>query len=312
MNADAKIAFLFPGQGSQQPGMLAKLRTRPIGATTLEEAGQVLSRDPLDFDSSQAQAGTWATQLGLLIAGVASARLLAQQGIACDFVAGHSVGAFAAAVHAQALRFADALHLVDLRGQLMAQAYPTGYGMAAISGLPEGTLRAWIDEARLRGAVLYLANRNAARQFTVSGADADLDVFVAHARANGAGSAQRLAVAVPSHSPLMDGVADEMQAALSRVQVADARIPFASNRRARIETLGSAIVDDLALGVAHPVLWHEITCALYERGVRAFIEMVPGTVLSHLAQGSFADVQAVALAHVGGDALLRILRASRS
>ncbi len=310
MNADAKIAFLFPGQGSQRAGMLAKLRAEHIGALVLEEAGKVLGCDPLELDDAAAQASTWATQLGLFIVGVASARLLAEQHLVCDFVAGHSVGAFAAAVHAQVLGFADALRLVDLRGRLMAQAYPNGYGMAAIAGVPERTLQTWIDAARARGATLYLANNNAPRQFTVSGADADLDALIAYAQAHGANKALRLAVAVPSHSPLMASVAERMTAALRDVQIADARIPFATNRRARIETNGSAIADDLAAGVAHPVLWHEINCALYERGVRAFIEMAPGKVLSNLAQGTFADVQAIALEQVEARAVPRILYAS--
>ena len=307
MNADAKIAFLFPGQGSQRPGMLAKLREEHIGAALLEEAGSVLACDPLQFDSAEVQAGTWATQLGLFIVGVASARLVAEQNLVCDFVAGHSVGAFAAAVHAQVLNFADALRLVDLRGRLMAEAYPNGYGMAAITGVPETKLQVWIAEARARGAALYLANRNGARQFTVSGADADLDALIAHAQAHGANKALRLAVAVPSHSPLMDRVAERMTAALREVPIADARIPFATNRRARIETSGRAIADDLAAAVANPVLWHEINCALYERGVRAFVEMAPGNALSNLAQGTFADVHAVALEQVGARALPRIL-----
>lgn len=292
--------------------MLGKLCAEPVGAATLEEAARVLGHDPLEFDSAEAQSGTLAAQVGLLIVGIANARLLAEHNIACDFVAGHSVGAFAAAVHAQALRFDDALRLVELRGRLMAQAYPNGYGMAAISGVPERTLQAWIDDARRQGASLYLANRNAARQLTVSGASADLDALVAHARANGAGQALRLAVAVPSHSPLMDSVAAEMQAALSRVRVMDARVPFATNRRARIETRGHAIADDLALGVAHPVLWHEINCTLYEHGVRTFVEMAPGNVLSRLVQGSFVDVRAIALTQVGVEALPRILRAASS
>ncbi len=295
MSSDSKIAFLFPGQGSQRPGMLAHLRATRIGAESLAEAAEVLAQSPLAFDSVEAQRGTRATQLGLLIAGVASARLLAEQNIEADFVAGHSVGAFAAAVHAQALRFDDALRLVELRGRLMAQASPSGYGMAAIAGVPERTLQTWIDAARARGAMLYLANRNAARQFTVSGTESDLETLIAHARTHGASNALRLAVAAPSHSPLMDAVAEQMRIALHDTCVADARVPFATNRRARLETDSAAIGDDLASGVAHPVLWHEIVCALYERGVRTFIEMAPGKVLGNLAKSAFDDVHVFAL-----------------
>lgn len=295
MSSDSKIAFLFPGQGSQRPGMLAHLRPTRIGTESLAEAAEVLAQSPLAFDSVEAQRGTRATQLGLLIAGVASARLLAEQNIEADFVAGHSVGAFAAAVHAQALRFDDGLRLVELRGRLMAQASPSGYGMAAIAGVPERTLQTWIEVARARGAVLYLANRNAARQFTVSGTESDLETLIAHARTHGASNALRLAVAAPSHSPLMDAVAEQMRIALHDTCVADARVPFATNRRARLETDSAAIGDDLASGVAHPVLWHEIVCALYERGVRTFIEMAPGKVLGNLAKSAFDDVHVFAL-----------------
>ena len=300
MSSDLRIAFLFPGQGSQRPGMLAHLRATRIGTNTLAEAAEVLAEDACAFDSAEAQRGTRATQLGLLIAGVASARLLAEQNIEADFVAGHSVGAFAAAVHAQALRFDDALRLVELRGRLLAQAYPSSYGMAAIAGVPERTLQTWIEAARARGAVLYLANRNAARQFTVSGTESDLETLIAHARAHGASNALRLAVAAPSHSPLMDAVAEQMRIALhGTTYVADARVPFATNRRARLETDSAAIGNDLASGVAHPVLWHEIVCALYERGVRTFIEMAPGKVLGNLVKSAFDDVHVFALDSAG-------------
>jgi malonate decarboxylase epsilon subunit len=292
VNVESKIAFLFPGQGSQKPGMLARLRQHPAGAELLSEAGNVLAQDPLEFDNAEAQTGTRATQLGLLIAGVASAHLLAAERVMPDFVAGHSVGAFAAAVHAQVLRFADALRLVDLRGRLMAEAYPHGYGMVAISGVPERTLEDWIDAAHAHGATLHFANRNAARQFTVSGADADLAAFLAHARAHGAGKAVRLAIAIPSHSPLMAGVAARMSEAIGEVQLSHARIPFATNRRARMETDSRAIGEDLATGVAHRVLWHEIGCALYERGVRTFVETAPGSVLGGLVQATLDELRA--------------------
>ena len=292
--------------------MLAKLRDESIGRATLDEASGVLGRDPLELDDAQAQTGTWATQVGLLIVGVASARVLAAEGLLCNFVAGHSVGAFAAAVHAQALRFDDALRLVALRATSMASAFPHGYGMAAITGLPEHTLQEWIDDARGRGASLYLANRNATRQFTISGAVEDLDAFVEHARRHGASKATRLPVAVPSHSPLMNGVAALMQTAIGEVDVADARIPFATNRRARIEANGHEVAQDLALGVAHPVLWHEIACALYERGVRTFVEMAPGDVLSGIARNTFADIRALSASQTGLAALPQLVRTART
>ncbi len=132
--------------------MLAKLRKDPITAATAAQAQEVLGRDLATLDTAEALAGTQATQIALMIAGVAAARQLEHDGISADYVAGHSVGAFAAAAHAQIFSFADALRLVELRGKTMAQAFPRGYGMAAIAGMPESVVQTWIDAAKLRGA----------------------------------------------------------------------------------------------------------------------------------------------------------------
>ncbi|MDC6625763.1 acyltransferase domain-containing protein, partial [Leclercia adecarboxylata] len=124
----------FPGQGAQKPGMLQRLPEAPEVAATLAEAGAVLGEDALLLDSAEALQSTRAVQLCLLIAGVAGARLLMRDGQRPDYVAGLSIGAYAAAVVAESLTFADALRLVALRGELMQQAYPEGYGMTAILG----------------------------------------------------------------------------------------------------------------------------------------------------------------------------------
>jgi malonate decarboxylase epsilon subunit len=306
VSAAPPIALLFPGQGAQRPGMLAKLRKDPITAATAAQAQQVLGRDLATLDTAEAMAGTQAAQIALLIAGVAAARQLEHHGINADFVAGHSVGAFAAAAHAQIFSFADALRLVELRGQAMAEAFPRGYGMAAIAGVPESVVQVWIDAAKLRGAELYLANFNATDQFTVSGSDADLDWLNVQARAHGARAAVRLAVAVPSHSPLMSGVAMRLRDALQGVKLANPRMPYVANQSARVLSDPRAIADDLVQGVAHQVLWHEATAALFERGVRTFVEMPPGDTLTRLAHSAFNDARAVALETAGLDSVLSI------
>ena len=135
-----RVALLFPGQGAQEPGMLARLPASPAAQATLAEASEALGRDVRALDTAEALAGTAATQLALLIAGVAAARALAAEGVGPDVVAGHSVGAFAAAVTADVLALGDAVRAVALRGALMAAAYPQGYGMAAVIGLPERRL----------------------------------------------------------------------------------------------------------------------------------------------------------------------------
>jgi malonate decarboxylase epsilon subunit len=289
------VAFLFPGQGSQRAGMLRRLRDDPSDAALYTEAQTVLGRNLGELDTAETLAGTEAAQIALFIAGIASARALERHGIEAAFVAGHSVGAFAAAVIAGVLSFRDALAIVALRGRAMAEARPTGFGIAAVVGVPESTLQTWIDTATSRGATLYLTNRNAARQFAVSGANADLDALIEFARSHGASKAMRLAVAVPSHSPLMADVVPTLRQALGNVSLSEPRIPYASNHSARLLRDAASIAHDLAENVAHPVRWSEIMTALYEHGVRTFVEMQPGDVLTKLAQSSFDDVRAFSL-----------------
>jgi malonate decarboxylase epsilon subunit len=131
------ILFMFPGQGSQRAGMLHALPGDPAVAQTLTEAGDMLGVNPLTLDTAEALRSTVAVQLCLLIAGVAVARTLARQDAGPDMVAGLSIGAWPAAVVAGVLEFSDVLRLVRLRGQLMEDAYPSGYGMVAIIGLAE-------------------------------------------------------------------------------------------------------------------------------------------------------------------------------
>ena len=290
----AHSAFLFPGQGSQYAGMFAALRNLESANKTFQEAERVLEMDIATADTAAALADTHGAQLALLIAGVAGARVLEHRDILPAYAVGHSVGAFAAAVHAGTLKFDDALRLVDLRGRLMAQAYPSGYGMAAISGMTESQVQRWIDDARNRGAEIYLTNRNAPRQFTVSGRAHDLDSLIETAKTHGANKAARLAVATPSHSPLMADVAQRMVVALSAVTLSDPRLPVLSNRNARMLNDARSIAEDLADGVAHPVQWHDAISVLHERGVRIFVEMPPGKVLSQLVETSFEETTTIA------------------
>ena len=154
-----KILFSFPGQGAQRPGMLHAL---PDGDALLNEASEVLAEDVRLLDSAEALEHTRAVQLCLLIAGVAAARALQRQGVMPDMTAGLSIGAYPAAVTAGALDFSDALRLVSLRGTLMEQAYPQGYGLTAIVGFSEQQLRP------LLGDDCWLANINGPQQLVIA------------------------------------------------------------------------------------------------------------------------------------------------
>lgn len=191
-----KILFTFPGQGAQRPNMLAAI---PDREAILSQARAVLGDEVETLDSADALKHTDAVQLCLLIVGVAWARELQRQGVNPQMVSGLSIGAFPAAVIAGALDFASALRLVALRGDLMEQAYPEGYGLTAIMGLTRPRV-----EALMQGHEVYLANLNAETQIVIAGRDEAMAEVAQLALQAGASKAQRLAVSVPSHCALLD------------------------------------------------------------------------------------------------------------
>ena len=288
------VAHLFPGQGAQTPGFLHRLPDHPAVADTLREAAATLNVDIGTWDGAEALQSTVNVQLGLLVAGVAVSRALKQEGLPPDAVAGLSVGAFGAAVASGAIQFSDALALVRLRAESMRDAYPTGFGMAAINGLDERRLEAILTQVGGAGASVFIANLNAPTQLVISGADGALESALRLARQAGARQAQRLPVSVPSHSPLLAGVSQRLAQALQSIEVAAPQIPYISNRRARAVREADAVREDLILNVSHPVRWHESVTLLFELGFRTFVEMPPGRVLSGLLQQNFPGVRAIA------------------
>jgi malonate decarboxylase epsilon subunit len=306
------ILFTFPGQGAQSPGMLHRLPEHDAVRQTLREAGEVLGRDVLMLDSAEALQSTVAVQLCLLIAGVASARVLSQEAGPPDIVAGLSIGAFAAAVTADALAFNDALRLVELRGRLMEQAYPSGYGMLVVIGLEQPSLEAVLAQAHAEGHTAYLANINAEQQLVVAGNDTALLRVAELAKAAGAGKCCRLAMSVPSHCPLLDGAAAQLQAAFSGVALHTPPILYLSASAARPLREPAKLADDLAGNIARTVRWHDTTRLAYERGARLAVEMLPGTVLTGLARRVFLDGTAVALADCRLDSLSTLMQRERS
>ncbi|GAC1037610.1 malonate decarboxylase subunit epsilon [Pseudomonas sp. No.117] len=278
------ILFQFPGQGAQRPGMLHVLPEHAEVRRTLEEAAEVLERDPLGLDTATALEHTRAVQLCLLIAGVATARLLLSRGPAPQLVAGLSIGAYAAAVVAEALEFADALRLVARRGELMQAAYPSGYGMLAILGLGRGAIEKLVSDHHRPDAPLYLANANAEQQYVVAGSDAGLAVLAESARAEGAAAAKRLAMSVPSHCPLLAEAAKTLDQAFAGVELRAPRLAYLSGTSARRLVRAEQLRDDLAFNMARPIEWHATLEAARERGVRLAIELAPGSVLTQLAK----------------------------
>jgi malonate decarboxylase epsilon subunit len=275
------IAFLYPGQGAQHAGMLANLPGSTATQRTLEEAAELF---PVvsELDTAEVLASTTNAQLALLICGVATARTLADDhGLRPDIVAGHSVGAFAAAVGAGVLTFSEAVAAVRLRGDSMARACASGqWGMAALTGLRLRAVRDLVDAADDK---LWIANINAVDQVVLGGTVAALDTARQAARRAGARRFELLDVAVASHGPLQRDTARVVAQHLSTIPHRGQRAAYMTNVGARrIRDDAAAVLDDLATAVAHPVRWFDIMRLLPELGVDATVEMPPGDVLSRL------------------------------
>ncbi len=293
------LALLFPGQGSQYPDMFARIASDPLAAPVFDEANAVLGYETRTRDDVVSLASTVNVQLGLLIAGVASARMLEALGARPSVVAGHSVGGFAAAVTAGAMRFADALDAVAERARTMERLFPSGYGMGVIAGLPEGAVREIVRSVAHESAPVYIANVNAPTQCVIAGANAALGTALEAAAAAGARRADRLDVAVPSHCPLLAPVQARLEAVLANIELRDPKITYVGSVGPRVIRDARGLREDLAAGVAHDVRWHDASTLLVELGVTTAIETIPGHVLTDLARAAFPQVRAIALDDTG-------------
>ncbi|GAA2531456.1 ACP S-malonyltransferase [Winogradskya humida] len=290
------LAVVFPGQGSQRPGALAALPDHDAVRAVLAEAEQILGAATVAaLDEPDTLHETAGAQLQLLIAGVATARALTAEGFTVDVTAGHSVGAFAAAVTAAVLTFAEALAAVARRGQLMAATADNGrWGMAAVQGLDAPTVRRLAADVGTPQEPVWPAVYNAADQIVLSGTRTALADAEHAALAAGARRVVHLDVAVAAHCPRQDDVAQAMTRALAplpRRPPTAAVITTAGGRRV---TRAEAVYDDLARSVALPVQWYDAARLLPEIGVTHLVQTPPGRVLVDLLPSGNA-VHATAL-----------------
>jgi len=296
-----KILFTFPGQGTQRPGMLQELP-----GTELAQAREVLGAEVDSLDTPQALEHTRAVQLALLISGVAWARELQRRGMTVDITCGLSIGAFPAAVVAGALDFRDALQLVALRGDLMEQAWPHGYGLTAIMGL---TLP--VVETLLEGSGAYIANLNAETQIVIAGSDEAMAQVAQRALAKGANKAQRLAVSVPSHCELLAVPAEKLAQAFTHVTLNRPQCAYLSGSTGRVLWQPEKIADDLARNMARTVRWQEAMVAANERDARLAIEMPPGGILTCLTRQAPWTGECISLERSGADVALHLAKRLR-
>jgi malonate decarboxylase epsilon subunit len=303
-----KAAFLFPGQGAQQVNMLHELPDDSNTRDTLTEAAEALAADPLSLDSKDRLRSTSATQLALLICGVAHARALIGRGIQPEAVAGLSVGAYGAAVAADVLSVKDALQLVRLRGEAMEAQYTSSYGLAAVSGLDEKTVQRLVAAIHSDRTPVFVGNINGPRQIVVVGSNAGLDRLIANARSTGASKAERLNVTTLSHCPLLQPVADQLRRRIKGIARSEPRCPYVSNVHGRALRSADAILEDLADNIAHGVRWFDATSILEELGCNLFLEMPPGRVLTDLATTNQPTVRSLAVSQYPMSKLVQIVK----
>lgn len=280
------IAFVFPGQGSQYVGMGKEFEERyPLAKDHFREAEEALGIDMRQlclYGPEEALKMTANTQPALLLCSVIAFRLLEENGIRPDFVAGHSLGEYSALVAGGSLRFADALHLVRKRGEFMQEAVPLGRGaMAAILGMEREAVARICEEAQ-EGQVVEIANLNSPGQIVISGEAEAVERAVKAAKQHGARRAVSLPVSAPFHCRLMKPAGERLGEILAQTEVADPKIPLVTNVDAQLTSSTATIRSALLRQASSPVLWEDSIGTLQDQGVDTFVEVGPGTVLSGL------------------------------
>ncbi|GHH50435.1 ACP S-malonyltransferase [[Pseudomonas] boreopolis] len=286
---DSTLAFVFPGQGSQSLGMLAELaELHPGVRDTFDEASEGAGTDLWALSQGGPEEmlnRTEYTQPALLAAGVAVWRLWKAQGGAMPArLAGHSLGEYTALVAAGALSLREGAHLVRVRGQLMQDAAPAGVGaMAAVLGAEDALVREVCEQAA-GSQVVVPANFNSPGQIVIGGDAAAVDRALALLAEKGVRKAVKLAVSVPSHTPLMREAANRLAETMAGLDWRVPQLPVVQNVDAKVhdgvEAIRTALVEQLYL----PVQWTGCVQALAAQGATRIAECGPGKVLTGLVK----------------------------
>ena len=280
------IAFVFPGQGAQKVGMGRALAERFPESRAVFDAADAALGEPLSqlcFEGPDERLVlTENTQPAILAASIAAFARLTALGLAPAFVAGHSLGEYSANVAAGTLAFGDALRIVRRRGQFMQEAVPVGAGaMAAILGLAADVVEQACRDAA-EGDVVSPANVNGAGQVVIAGSAAAVARAGERARALGAKRVIPLNVSAPFHCALMLPAEARLAPELRALAVSNPRVPVVANVDAQLRTDGAGAVEALVAQVSRPVRWEAVVQCLASKGVRTYVEVGPGTVLSGL------------------------------
>ncbi|MCO4785770.1 ACP S-malonyltransferase [Marinomonas atlantica] len=295
------LAFVFPGQGSQQQGMLSDLAEKyDIINATFDEASDVLGYDLWDLVQNDAESlgQTDKTQPALLTSSVALWRLWEQQGGEQPaYVAGHSLGEYSALVCAGVIAFKDAVELVKLRGEYMQQAVPSGTGaMAAIIGLSDEQVVAACES--VSEGVVSAVNFNSPGQVVIAGEKAAVEIAMVNAKEAGAKRALPLPVSVPSHCQLMVPAGEKLAERLNAIEFKEPSIKLVQNVSAEAVSDAAQIKANLVSQLSEPVLWTQSIALLNELGVEKTVECGPGKVLTGLNKRIVKGLDALAIGDV--------------
>lgn len=287
------LGLIFPGQGSQSVGMGEALYdAHPVVRAVYHEAGTILGYDvaALCFEGPADRLNlTEYTQPALLTASIATLRLLEPAGLQPVAVAGHSLGEYSALVAASGLTFGAAVSLVQKRGRYMADAVPSGSGMvAAILGLEAEDVREACREASAVGIVAP-ANFNCPGQVVVAGEKAAVERAIERLKVKGARKVIPLPVSVPVHTPLMQAAADRLARDVAAAAWADLSVPLVNNADAKPLRAAGDVKASLIRQLPSPVRWEESVRTMGAMGVKTFVEVGPGTVLTGLVKRIIPD-----------------------
>lgn len=298
-------AFIFPGQGSQYPGMGKELTENfPAAREVFQEAddtlGWKLSRLCVEGPEEDLRL-TANTQPAILAVSVAVLRVLqAETGLQAAFMAGHSLGEYSALVASGALEFGDAIRIVHLRGKFMQEAVPVGTGaMAAILGVEAEIVREICDEAA-QGEIVVPANFNSPGQIVIAGHANAVQRAIETAKARGFRKAMPLPVSVPSHCSLMEPAGERLSHTLGDVRILPLQVPVVSNVEAKPNSDCERVKKLLVEQLSSPVLWDASVLEMVSLGVTRFVEIGPGKVLSGLVKRIDKNVETGNVEDVAG------------